>query len=57
MNRKVVQVCSVIDSVGKYFVLAVCEDGSLWQLSGLYEGEPYWKPFPAPPQPGETEKK
>lgn len=47
--RKVIQVAMSIDSVGKYFVLALCDDGSLWQLDGLYEGKPEWHPFPVPP--------
>lgn len=47
--RKVKQVVSSIDSVGKYLVLAVCDDGTLWQLDGLYEGAPFWEPFPTPP--------
>ena len=48
-TRKVIQVCCSIDSVGKYFIMAVCDDGSLWQLGGLYEGEPKWDPFVVPP--------
>jgi len=48
--RKVDQVSMQIDSVGKYFVLALCDDGTLWQLDGLYEGKPEWKPFPVPPE-------
>ncbi len=56
MNKKVVQVAMTIDSVGKYFVLAVCSDGTLYQLEGLYEGKARWTPFPLPQEPkGETE--
>jgi len=51
MKRKVIQITSSIDSVGKYFILAVCNDGTLWKLDGLYEGEPTWGVFPSPPQP------
>jgi len=47
--RKVTQVVSNIDSVGKYFILAVCNDGTLWKLDGLYEGNVKWEPFPTPP--------
>lgn len=47
--RKVIQVAMQIDSVGKYFVLALCDDGTLWQLEGLYEGKAKWTPFPVPP--------
>lgn len=49
MRRKVIQVVSSIDSVGKYFILAVCDDGTMWQLENLYEGEVRWVPFPVPP--------
>jgi hypothetical protein len=48
-GRRVIQVSSSIDSVGKYFILALCDDGSLWQLGGLYEGTPHWSPFITPP--------
>lgn len=54
---KVRQISSSIDNVGKYLVLAVCTDGSVWQLCNLYceKGlEPYWEPFP---QPGYRRKK
>lgn len=47
--RKVVQLSSVIDGRGKYLVLALCNDGTIWQLDGLYEGAAYWEPFPVPP--------
>jgi hypothetical protein len=49
MKRKVINVAVQIDRVGKYFILALCDDGTLWQLDGLYEGRPKWNPFPAPP--------
>jgi hypothetical protein len=52
-KRKVIQICSQIDSVGKYLILAVCDDGTIWQLDNLYrEGgnEPEWEPFPNVPQ-------
>lgn len=51
-KRKVIQIASVLDSVGKYLVLCVCDDGTVWQLANLYrEGgrEPEWEPFPVPP--------
>lgn len=48
-KRKTIQVSSSIDPVGKYLVLALCDDGTLWRLSGLYEGKPEWEPFPVPP--------
>lgn len=48
-RRKVVQIATNIDSVGRYFILAVCDDGTLWQLNGLYEADASWKPFPTPP--------
>jgi hypothetical protein len=50
--RKTIQVMSVLDSVGKYLVLAVCDDGTIWQLANLYREhgkEPYWEKFPTPP--------
>lgn len=50
--RKTVQISSQIDSHGKYLVLALCDDGTIWQLDNLYrEGgkEPFWFPFPIPP--------
>lgn len=50
-KRKVIQIASQIDSVGKYLVLAVCNDGTLWKLDGLYEGKSTWEPFPNVPQP------
>jgi len=50
-KRKVIQIASVLDSVGKYFVLAVCNDGTIWQLDGLYEGDCKWEKFVQPPQP------
>ncbi len=49
-KRKVIQVMSSIDVVGKYLILAVCNDGTLWKLDGLYEGEPKWESFPTPPK-------
>jgi hypothetical protein len=52
-KRKVIQISTVLDSVGKYFCLAVCDDGTMWQLANLYrEGgkEPYWEEFPNVPQ-------
>lgn len=51
-RRKVIHVSSVLDSVGKYFILAVCNDGTLWQLTNLYRedgNELYWIEFPTPP--------
>jgi hypothetical protein len=50
LNRKAIRITSNIDSLGKYFVLAVCNDGTIWKLDGLYEGDPYWKRFVEPPQ-------
>jgi len=51
MKRKVIQVMSVLDSVGgKYLVIAVCDDGTLWQMGGLYEGKMEWTQIPAPPE-------
>ncbi len=47
--RKTIQISMQIDSVGKYFVLALCDDGTIWKLFGLYEGVPQWEPFPTPP--------
>ena len=55
MKRKVIQVTSSIDSAGRYFILAVCDDGTLWQLDNLYREhgqEPTWVPFPTPPPTG-----
>jgi uncharacterized membrane protein len=52
-KRKVIQIASQIDSVGKYFIVAVCDDGTLWQLDNLYrEGgeEPRWEPLVNVPQ-------
>jgi len=49
MNKlKVRQISSVLDSVGRYLVLCVCTDGSVWKLNGLYEGKPGWEPFTVP---------
>jgi hypothetical protein len=51
--RKTIQISSVMDSVGKYIVLALCHDGTIWQLANLYREngkEPYWEPFPIPPR-------
>lgn len=45
---KTIQISTSIDSVGKYLVLALCDDGTIWKLSGLYEGKPCWEPFPSP---------
>lgn len=53
-KRKVIQLSTVIDCVGKYLVLAVCNDGTIWKLDGLYEGNPSWEPFPVPPQKDEA---
>lgn len=47
--RRVIQISASIDSVGKYFVVAVCNDGTLWQMGGLYEGEIRWDPIISPP--------
>jgi len=52
--RKVVQIVSSIDGTGRYFIVALCNDGTLWKLSGLYEGKPEWETFPTPP-PGREE--
>jgi len=56
MKRKVIQITSNIDSVGKYLILAVCNDGTIWKLDGLYEGDPIWQPFITPPQPTPPEE-
>lgn len=48
-SPKVIQITSSIDPVGKYFIVALRDDGTLWKLHGLYEGEPKWEPFPTPP--------
>lgn len=50
MKRKVIQLVTSIDSVGKYLVLAVCNDGTIWQLNGLYEGQWEWEQKPTPPK-------
>jgi hypothetical protein len=47
-DRRVVQIASQMDSVGKYLVIAVCNDGTIWQMSGLYEGQVRWTPMPFP---------
>jgi hypothetical protein len=47
--RKTIQISMQIDSVGKYLVLALCDDGTIWQLDGLYEGKSKWHLFPTPP--------
>ena len=48
--RKVIQIAMQVgDTKGKYLVLALCDDGTIWQLEGLYEGYPIWKSFPVPP--------
>lgn len=47
--RKVIDVKVHFDQQGRYFVLALCDDGTLWKLHGLYEGSPAWEPFPTPP--------
>lgn len=48
-DRKVIQIMSVMDSVGKYLILAVCDDGTIWQMDGLYEGNIGWSLIPSPP--------
>ena len=45
-----------IDPVGKYFVLALCDDGTIWQLEESYEGKLEWHPFPVPPGWRKTEQ-
>lgn len=50
ITRKTIQVMSVLDSVGKYLIIAVCDDGTLWQMSGLYESKIKWEQIPSPPQ-------
>jgi hypothetical protein len=50
---KVIQMTSSIDSVGKYFIVAVCEDGSIWQMGKLYEGNIEWTELPRPERPVE----
>lgn len=53
-NRKVIQIASVLDSVGRYLILAVCNDGTIWSLVNLYREngeEPRWERYPEPPQP------
>ena len=47
--RKLVQVASCMSSNGSYLVLGLCSDGTLWQLSGAYEGKPSWETYPVPP--------
>jgi len=54
--RKAVQISSQIDSVGKYLVLALCDDGTIWQLGGLYEAKLKWEPFPHPPLVGRDDQ-
>ncbi len=51
-GRKPIQVSSHFDETGRYFVLALYNDGTLWRLSGLYEGKPEWESFVAPPSFG-----
>lgn len=51
--RKAIQISSVMDSVGKYLILCLCDDGTIWQLSNLYcedGGDPKWERFIQPPQ-------
>lgn len=50
MSRKPIQVTAQFDDVGRYFVLAICDDGTVWKLIGLYEGKPEWELFPGIPQ-------
>lgn len=47
--RVVVQLSSAFTADGRYFVLALCNDGTIWKLHGLYEGDPKWESFPIPP--------
>lgn len=45
MKRKIIQISQCQDSDGDMDVLALCEDGSLW--NGFYndrKGEWFWKP-------------
>lgn len=49
-KRKVIQLVTSINMVGNYLILAVCNDGTIWQLHGLYEGKPKWELFVQPPQ-------
>lgn len=48
-RRKPIQILHHFDERGKYFILALCDDGTIWLLDGLYEGTPKWEPFPAVP--------
>jgi hypothetical protein len=48
--RKTIQISMQIgDTKGKYLILALCDDGTIWQVEGLYEGKIEWIPFPVPP--------
>jgi hypothetical protein len=49
VGRKVISVISHFDHSGRYFILALCDDGTLWKMRGLYEGTPQWESFPMPP--------
>ena len=49
MKRRVIQIYHNIDPQGRYLILALCNDGSLWKLHGLYEGTPVWELFQLPP--------
>lgn len=52
-DRKTIQVVAQIDSVGKHLILAVCNDGTVWQLYNLYREDgvgPYWTRFVEPPK-------
>jgi len=48
-RRYVIQVAPVMNNTGGHFIVAVCNDGTIWRLDGLYEGEYKWEPFPTPP--------
>lgn len=33
-----------------YLVLALCNDGTIWQLVGIERGAPKWEQIPNPPE-------
>lgn len=47
-TRKTIQVTAVMEA-GRYLVLALCDDGTIWKMGGLYEGAIVWTAVPTPP--------
>lgn len=49
VGRRCIQMSSSFMPDGRYFIIALCDDGTLWQLGGVYESKPEWKRLISPP--------